>query len=118
MPMTPPSALACHHCGTPLATRADLRVAGRGLLPFHARCYDAYAAAQPWYRRPGWPLNRWRSLVLFNALLLALVLALHLLVTPVPPSRRAGLLGILALANGWLLLARLVSWRTVERHLP
>ncbi|HYD55173.1 MAG TPA: hypothetical protein VEA99_21230 [Gemmatimonadaceae bacterium] len=116
--MTAPRSIRCHHCGTLIASRAALRVGGRALLPLHATCYGAYAAAQPWYRHPGWPLNRWRSFVPFNALLLGPIVAVHLLVVPVPPRRWAGLAAILALANGWLLVGRLVSYRSLERYLP
>jgi hypothetical protein len=85
---------------------------------FHAGCYPAHAARQPWYRRPSWPVNRWRSLLPFNALLLGLVLGLHLLVTPIAPQRWLGLGLLLLLVNGWLMAARLISYLTIERHLP
>ena len=116
--MPTPLQVRCRHCGTNLERRGELRVGGRGLLSFHARCDDSYAAVQPWYRKPGWPLNRWRSFLPFNTLLLALAVSVHVLVGPVPPQRWAGVAGLLALANGWLLLARWVSYHTLERHLP
>lgn len=110
--------IACHHCGAPIRSRDALAVAGHALRPLHAGCYGAFAAARPWYRKPGWPVNRWRSLLPFNALLLGLVLALHLAGAPVPPERRAGLAAILLAANAWLLAARAVSFVSIERHLP
>ena len=106
--------IACHHCGAPIRSRDALAVAGHALRPLHAGCYDAFAAARPWYRKPSWPVNRWRSLLAFNALLLAL----HLAGASVAPERRAGLAAILLTANAWLLLARALSYWSLERHLP
>ena len=88
------------------------------LRPLHARCYDAYAASQPWFRKPGWPVNRWRSLLWLNALLIGMALALHLTIAPLPPERRGGLAILWLVINAWLLVARLISYRTMERHLP
>ena len=88
------------------------------LVPLHAGCYSRYAAAQPWYRRPGWPVNRWSSLLWFNLLLLGLVLPLHWFVAPIAPGRLAGFAVLLAFIVGWQLLARLVSYVSLERHLP
>lgn len=110
--------IACRQCGGPIASRAALAVAGQGMLPVHAGCYAAFAAARPWYRKPGWPVNRWRSLLPFNALLVGLVVVLHLVAGPIPGERWPGLGLILLVVNGWLVLARLVSYLSLERHLP
>ncbi|MBD0268635.1 MAG: hypothetical protein ICV77_10120 [Cyanobacteria bacterium Co-bin8] len=110
--------ISCKYCGAPIRSRATLAVVGRGLQPLHTRCYPAYAAQQPWYRKPGWPVNRWRSLLPFNALLLSLVLALHFTVAPVAPSQWLGLGQLLLVVNAWLLVARLISYWSLERHLP
>ena len=112
------SVVRCAQCGTVVPTRAELRVGGHGLRPFHVACYGAHAAERPWYRHPGWPINRWRSFVPFNALLLALIGVVHAFVEPVPAPRLAGALGLVLLANAWLLVGRLVSYRAYERHLP
>jgi hypothetical protein len=84
----------------------------------HTGCYAAYAADQPWYRKPGWPVNRWTSLVSFNALLLALVLGVHWFVKPIPEPRWPGLALLLLIVNAWQLLARLISYVSLERQLP
>lgn len=109
--------VVCHHCGQRIATREALSVVGRTLQPLHTRCYAAFAAAQPWHRRPGWPVNRWMSLAWFNLLLLGGVYVLHRL-HPVPPERWRGLVLLLVLPNAWLLVARLLSYLGLERHLP
>ena len=88
------------------------------LRPLHVDCRRAYAAAQPRYRKPGWPVNRWRSLLPFNAILLGPVVVLHLTVAPLQPGRGVGLAAIFLVANGWLLVARAVSYGTFDRHLP
>lgn len=113
-----PMPLACHHCGQPIRSRETLAVAGRLLLPLHTTCYRDHARQQPWYRRPGLPINRWRSFFVFNGGLLAFALLLHLLVQPVPAERLPGLAGLLLAPALWLLLARLVSYLSLERHLP
>lgn len=110
--------ILCKHCGQPILSRQTLAVVGRALQPLHGRCYAAYATQQPWYRKPGWPVNRWRSLLAFNALLLVGVLMLHLLVRPMSMSEWLGLRPLLLVINGWLLVARLVSYWSLERHLP
>jgi len=110
--------IRCHHCGRPIATRDELRVAGRLLRPFHAACHAEHSAAARWYRRPGWALNRWTSFLRFDALLLALLAIGHLLVRPIPAAGWKGIGGLLLLANAWLLLARAVSYWSLERHLP
>ncbi|MBE9159981.1 hypothetical protein IQ265_24610 [Nodosilinea sp. LEGE 06152] len=110
--------IMCQHCGRPILSRQTLAVVGRGLHSIHRGCYAAYAARQPWYRKPGWPVNRWRSLLAFNALLLAGVLLLHLLVRPMAGAEWLGLWPLLLAINGWLLVARLVSYWSLERHLP
>ena len=63
-------------------------------------------------------MNRWRSLVLFNVFLVGLVLAVHLAVAPLEPGRGRGLAAIFLMVNGWLLVARAVSFWSLERHLP
>lgn len=110
--------IACRECGAPIGSRDELAVAGHGLRPFHERCYTHHAARQPWYRKPSWPLNRWGSLLRFNGLLVTLVLGLHLTIAPLPEDGWVGLGSILLIANAWLLLARLVSYVRMERHLP
>ncbi|MFQ4137286.1 hypothetical protein PGN35_013295 [Nodosilinea sp. PGN35] len=110
--------IRCKHCGQSIRSRQTLAVVGRTLEPLHNACYSAYAAQQPWYRKPGWPVNRWRSLLAFNALLLLGVLLLHLLVRPLSESTALGLRPLLLVINGWLLLARLISYWSIERHLP
>ncbi|MBE9109849.1 hypothetical protein IQ273_10545 [Nodosilinea sp. LEGE 07298] len=110
--------ILCKHCSQPILSRQALAVVGRTLQPLHVRCYAAYAARQPWHQKPGWPINRWRSLLAFNALLLAGVILLHLLVSPLSVSEWLGLRPLLLAINGWLLVARLVSYWSLERHLP
>lgn len=110
--------IACRECGAAIASRECLAVAGRTLQPMHGDCLRAYAARQPWYRRPGWPVNRWGSLLRFDAVLLAAVLLLHLLDAPALAARWPVVVGLLLAANAWLLLARGVSWLSIERHLP
>jgi hypothetical protein len=110
--------IVCKHCGTPIHSRQTLAVVGRGLQPLHKRCYKAYAAQQPWYSKPGWPVNRVRSHLYFNALLLLGIVLLHWLVKPIPASQWSGLGWLLLVINGWLLVARLVSYLSLERHLP
>lgn len=114
--MTAPP-VVCQHCGRRIATREALSVVGRTLQPLHVGCYGGFAAAQPWYRKPGWPVNRWTSLLWFNLLLLGAVFVLTRL-QPVAPERWRGLILLLVIPNVWLLAARLVSYRTLERHLP
>jgi hypothetical protein len=110
--------VTCVECGSPIASRESLAVAGHGLRPFHAACLPAHAARQPWYRKPSWPINRWGSLLRFNGVLIALVLGLHFTIAPLPTDAWPGLGSILLIANGWMLLARTVSWFSLERHLP
>ena len=112
------SSIVCVHCGAPIVSRDTLAVAGHGLRPMHADCYAPHAAEQPWYRKPGWPVNRWSSLLWFNALLLGIVSVLHFLVEPIPEPRLAGVGILLLIANSWQLIARLISYVRVERHLP
>ncbi|WP_035984680.1 hypothetical protein [Leptolyngbya sp. KIOST-1] len=113
-----PREILCSHCGRAIRSRQSLAVVGRSLQPLHRSCYAAYAARQPWYRHPGWPVNHWRSLLAFNALLLVGVILLHLLVRPMPLSQWLGLKPLLLVVNGWLLAARGVSYWSLERHLP
>ena len=115
---TKTSTVTCYQCGNTIASRESLAVAGYGLLPFHAPCLPVYSARQPWYRKPSWPINRWGSLVRFNGLLIALVLGLHFTIAPLPDDAWPGLGSILLIANGWMLLARTVSWFSLERRLP
>lgn len=110
--------ILCKYCGQSIRSRQTLAVVGRTLEPLHTSCYAAYAAQQPWYRKPGWPVNRWRSLLAFNALLLLGILLLHLLVKPLTGSVGLGLRPLLVVINAWLLLARLISYWSIERHLP
>ena len=112
------SAITCHECGIAIASRESLAVAGHGLRPFHSACLPAHAARQPWYRKPSWPINRWGSLLRFNGVLIALVLGLHFTIAPLPTDAWPGIGSILLIANGWMLLARTVSWFGLERHLP
>jgi hypothetical protein len=108
----------CKYCGRSIRSRQTLAVVGRTLEPLHTSCYAAYAAQQPWYRRPGWPVNRWRSLLAFNALLLLGIFLLHLFVRPLAGPMGLGLRPLLVVINAWLLLARLISYWSIERHLP
>lgn len=110
--------ILCKHCRRSIRSRQTLAVVGRSLEPLHTFCYAAYAAQQPWYRKPGWPVNRWRSLLAFNALLLLGVLLLHLFVRPLSVSTGLGLRPLLLVINGWLLVARLISYGSIERYLP
>lgn len=107
--------VACRHCGAPIASRSDLHVVGRALAPVHRACHAPWEAARPWHQRGWLPVNRWSSLLAFDALLLG-VAAVASGLRPDVPLR--GLLPVFAAANAWLLVGRLVSWRTVERHLP
>ncbi len=109
--------ILCAECGAPIEHRADLVVGGRMLRSFHVPCYTRYSAAQPWYRKPGWPMNRWRSLAWMNLLMLGLVLLLDR-VAPIDRARLPGLLLLLAIINGWQLVGRFISYRSVERHVP
>ncbi|WOD38932.1 hypothetical protein [Nodosilinea sp. E11] len=113
-----PHQITCKHCGKPILSRQTLAVVGRSLQPIHRHCYAAYAAQQPWYRQPGWPVNRWRSLLAFNAIVLLGVLLLHLFIRPLSISAGLGLRPLLLAINGWLLVARLISYCSLERHLP
>ncbi|MBD1914736.1 MULTISPECIES: hypothetical protein [Cyanophyceae] len=108
----------CKHCGRSIHSRQTLAVVGRTLEPLHTSCYAAYAAQQPWYRKPGRPVNYWRSLLAFNALLMLGILLLHLLVKPLTVSVGLGLRPLLVVINAWLLVARLISYWSIERHLP
>ncbi len=112
------ASVLCTHCQGPIPSRAELVVAGHGLRPFHAACYPMHSATQPWYRKPSWPVNRWRSLIPFNLLILGIIAVVHFAITPVPEGRVSGLVLIVAIANVWLLLAKLVSYVSIERHLP
>ena len=110
--------ILCVQCGRAVTARSDLAVGGRWLQPLHSACYREYAAAQPWYRKPGWPVNRWRSLLWFILLVAGFALLLHLTIAPLAPSRVGGLALILAIVTGWQLIGRLLSYLTLERHLP
>lgn len=107
--------VVCRQCGGPIASRQDLHVVGRALVPVHRACHAGWEAAQPWHQRGWLPMNRWTSLLAFNAVLVLVAVVAGSL-RPEVPLR--GVLPILAAANAWLLVGRLVSWRTVERHLP
>ena len=108
----------CRHCGAAITSRSTLRVAGKMLRPFHTECYGEYSALQPWYRKLGWPVNRWSSVLWFNLLLTGTAFVLHATVAPVPQSRLPGLLLLLLVINAWLLLARVISYLTIECRLP
>jgi len=110
--------ILCQHCQKPIPDRKSLSVVGRGLHPLHTQCLPAYAAQQPWYQKPGWPINRWRSLFFFNAVLLLLILGLHLTIAPLTTSEWAGLGRLLLFINGGLLVPRFISYLSYERHLP
>jgi hypothetical protein len=110
--------ITCHHCGAPIVSRSTLAVGGRTLRPFHPTCFEPYSAQQPWHRKPGWLVNRWRSLIQFNMLLLAVVLVIHVVADPLPQAQRFNVAALIVLVNAWLLLARLVSYLSTERHLP
>lgn len=104
----------CRHCGDPVRTRGELLVVGRTLVPVHEGCLEDFEAGQPWHARAR-PWNRWSSLVTFNALMVAGIAVLGAL-RPDAPMREA--LVIVAVANAWLLVGRLVSYLSIERHVP
>jgi hypothetical protein len=109
-----PRHVTCSHCGEPVLSRPDLLVLGRILAPVHLRCEAAFKAARPWYRRE-WAMNRWSPFLAFNAGMLLLIAGLGAL-RPDVPLREAFV--ILAVANAWLLLGRIVAYVSLERHLP
>ena len=84
--------LQCRHCGAAISSRSTLRVAGK--------------------------MHRWSSFLWFNLLLTGTALVLHATVAPVPQSRLPGLLLLLLVINAWLLLARVISYLTIEHRLP
>lgn len=109
-----PGQVTCRHCGRPVLSRRDLRVLGRVLAPVHAGCEAAFNAALPWYRRE-WALNRWSPFLAFNAGMLLLVAVLGA-ARPGVPLR--GAFAVLAVANAWLLVGRVVAYASIERRLP
>ncbi len=110
--------IRCRHCGEPIVSREEMLVVGQTLAPIHVGCRAEFDAGRPWYLRPSWPVNRWSSVLRFNGILLALILGLHFTIAPLPDDAWGGLAVILALANGSHLLARLVSYFGIERHVP
>lgn len=110
--------ITCHQCHQPITSRETLAVVGRTLHPIHTGCRRAYAAAQPWYVSPGWAVNRWQSFVAFNAVLVGTLALFHVVVTPIPATELRTVVLLLAAANAWLLVARLVCWFSIERRIP
>lgn len=108
----------CRHCGEVIGDRRNLFVVGRGLHPLHRQCAMAYAAQFPWYRKPGWPINRWWSFLLFNGLLLALAGVVHLTILPLVAAQWISFGKLLLLSNAGLIAARLTSYFNLERHVP
>ena len=84
----------------------------------HLRCYPVYASSQPWYRKPGWPTNRWRSLLMFNTVFMAIIAPLLAIGEHVVMDNWKGIAGAVLIANGWLMAGRAVSYFSIERHLP
>ncbi|MEJ7932315.1 hypothetical protein WG922_20245 [Ramlibacter sp. AN1015] len=113
------SKVLCAGCGEPIRRRADFSIGGRVLKPMHNRCYRLHSEQLPWLRKPGWPINRLFSWVAFNALLLAVLLVGATIAGGVPDQRIFGEpLIILACFNAWLLVGRLLSYWSYERHIP
>lgn len=104
----------CRHCGDPVRSRGELLVVGRTLTPIHERCRAAFEAGQPWHVRAR-PWNRWSSLVAFNAMMVGGIAVLGALRPGVPMGPAWTILGV---ANAWLLVGRVVSYLSIERHVP
>jgi hypothetical protein len=108
------NAVLCRHCGEPVRSRGELLVVGRVLAPIHERCRASYEDGQPWHQRAR-PWNRWSSLVAFNAFMVVGIAVLGALRPDVPMGSAFVILGV---ANAWLLVGRVVSYVSIERHVP
>jgi len=110
--------IRCRQCGEVITDRRNLLVVGHGLQPFHRQCVSIYAAQFPWYRQPGWPINRWWAFLWFNGLLLVLVGVLHMTVLPLTATQWAAFGKLLLISNAGLMAARLTSYFSLERYVP
>lgn len=108
------SPVLCKECGQAIQHRRDLYVLGRNLAPVHGACQPAFNRKQPWYLK-SWALNRWPSLIAFNALLL--VMSVGLLAMR-PWVSLQGLAPIFVAVNLWLLVGKAICYSSMERYLP
>ena len=108
-----PAQVQCTVCSKPIQKRRDLVVAGKSISPFHRSCFSGgQARVTVWTAGP--PLNGlsfWVALAALATLWFGLP---ELLDTLEPRPLHL----LLAFVGSALVAMRLLSWITVERHVP